>query len=190
MTRGLRGEFLVKVNSEEAVSYPAGVNLYTYIYIYTSLKDFTEVLEGYWKRELDNQTSQGRVDDMRERHHYVPVYDQLVKIAQRDHLVATQLLEFIGAGTWGGTQEKNFYDLVAEEYELISIGSRRPLQAQKGTLEEIMSIHSRQIANAANDKSDDWWQEHAFRASVTYPGDGAPTTCSDEAWKLYFWTGS
>lgn len=31
VTRGLRGEFLVKANSEEAVSYPAGVNLYIHI---------------------------------------------------------------------------------------------------------------------------------------------------------------
>lgn len=99
-----------------------------------------------------------------------------------DAFNAIQLLEFIRAGIWGGTQQQKKYDLVAEEDELISIGSRKPLQATKQALEEIISVHARQVANAGVDKSDDRWQTHAFRAHVTYPGEKSPTTCSDSAW--------
>ena len=48
-------------------------SIWSYTSINTSLKDFTEVTEGYWKREMNPQTSLDRIKEMVERHHYVPM---------------------------------------------------------------------------------------------------------------------
>ncbi len=146
-------------------------------------KDWTEVVEGLWQRDIDIAAHEQRMAEMKRRGHWLTVFEDLTPLGQDDHDAAFLLMELARASTWFGAQEKQFYDLVFEESELLSAGSRRPLRAQRPMLEEIFGVMARQVAMTQTAKSDNWWQAAVFRANIDF-GDGAgPVTCSEEAWK-------